>query len=104
VTARTTVLISDDVGWALDLAAAWLDAGDAVTAVLCDSAAAAARAGHVRAAAVGAAVRAGVTVAAEEGALQRRGLAVDRLVDGVKILDLDEVADLLEASTKAVWL
>jgi predicted peroxiredoxin len=102
---RIALLISHDVPWALQLAVGWAGAGDAVTAVLLDAAAAAARAGHVDAPALAAALEAGVGLAAEEGALRRRGIASDALADGVKVLDLDEIADLLvDGSSKAVWL
>lgn len=102
---RTALLVSRDLGWPLTLARAWAGAGDAVTVVLLDTAVAAARRGHVDAAGLQAALAAGVVIAAEERALERRALPADRLLEGVKVVDLDEVADLVaDGADRAVWL
>lgn len=103
--AHTALLVSGDVPWALSLAAAWVGAGDSVTAVLLDTAVTAARPEHLDAPALRAALQAGVALAVEEHAMLRSGLRAERLVEGVKVLDLDEVADLLaDGADKAVWL
>lgn len=102
---RIALLVSLDPGWALRLARSWAVAGDAVQVVLLDVAAAVARPGHQQAAAVGAALADGVLVSAHDDALRRRSLARGALVHGVKVVDLDEVADLVsEGADKVVWL
>lgn len=102
---RVALLLSRDPAGGLALARAWAADGDDVTAVLLDGAAAAARAGHVHADVVAGALRDRVAVSALDEALGRRGIAADALVDGVKRVDLDEVADLVaEGADKAVWL
>jgi hypothetical protein len=99
------LLISSDPAWALRLACRYAAAGDTVTAVLLDRAAGAARPGHEAEAGLGAALLAGVTVAAHDDALRRRGLDPSRVLDGVKVVDLDELADLVgEGCDRAVWL
>lgn len=99
------LLLSQRAAEGLALARAWADAGEEVTAVLLDGAAAAARDGHPDAAAIREALAAGVAVAAHDDALRRRAVSAGSLVDGVKTVDLDEVADLVaEGSDKAVWL
>jgi predicted peroxiredoxin len=104
-TVRTALLVSGEVDWPLSLAVAWAAAGETVTAVLMDTAVGSARGAHASAEAVRSALEAGVTLAVEEGALRRRGIEAARLLEGVKVLDLDEVADLLvDGSTRAVWL
>jgi intracellular sulfur oxidation DsrE/DsrF family protein len=102
---RVTLLVSDDLAWAVQLAQAWSAAGDSVTLVLLDGAAAAARAGHGDAALLARVQARGVSVAAHDDALRRRAIGRDRLATGVKVVDLDEVADLAVAATdKVVWL
>lgn len=102
---RHTVLISRDPRWALELARGWAQAGDTVTAVLLDRASALARPGHAHAGALADAVGAGVTVAVHDDALRRRGLASRPLPEGVKTVDLAEVADLVtDGADRAVWL
>lgn len=103
---RQAVLLSgDDLGWHLELAAAWAAAGDSVTVVLLDAAAAAARPRHQAAAGLDAALASGVVILAEVQALRRRGLMPDGLAEGVKSISLDEVADLLiDGTDRAVWL
>jgi predicted peroxiredoxin len=102
---RISILISDDVPWASSLACEWAAEGDAITVVLLDTAAAAARAGSADQPLLDDLLRAGVAVFVEERALQRRVLDPSALVDGVKVMRLDELADLLaEDSDKAVWL
>ncbi len=102
---HTALLVSVDLRWALKLASAWVATGDSVTVVLLDTAVSAARAGHVASGAVTDALAAGVVVTVEEGALQRRALPVDRLLEGIKPVDLDEVADLVvEGADRVVWL
>lgn len=102
---RHAVLVSRDPRWALDLARAWVGSGDTVTTVLLDRAAALARPGHADAAAVTAALAAGVAVSVHDDALRRRGLAGTTLTDGCKVIDLDEIADLVtDGADRAVWL
>jgi predicted peroxiredoxin len=105
VARSTALLVSGDPAWPLSLATAWAASGDEVTVVLLDTAVEAARAGHRLAPAVAAVVERDVRVLAEEQALRRRSLQPDRLVDGVKLATLDEVADLVaDGASKAVWL
>lgn len=98
------LLVSREPQWALRLAARWVR--DAPTqVVLLDAAAGAARQAHEAAATVSDAVAAGVLVAAHDAAALRRGIGPADLVDGVKTLDLDEVADLVvETSGTVMWL
>lgn len=104
-TPHTALLVSVDLPWALALGSVWAEGGATVTVVLLDTAAGAARAGHADADAVRSALDAGLLVRAERGALQRRALPPDRLLDGVKVVDLDEVADLVaEGADTVVWL
>ncbi|MEX0659069.1 MAG: hypothetical protein WD080_08045 [Egibacteraceae bacterium] len=99
------MLVSRDPRWALDLARAWVGAGDTVTAVLLDRAAALARPGHADASAVAAALGAGVAVSVHDDALRRRGLVGDAVTPGCKTIDLDEIADLVaDGADRAVWL
>ena len=102
---RRAVLVSGDVAWAVGLATAWRAAGDDVTVVLLDAAAGTVRPGNAGAPGVAAAVDAGVAVWIDEGALRRRGLLGSQLLDGVKVVGLDEVADLVaEGAERVVWL
>ena len=102
---HTVLLVSHDVAWTLELAVAWARAGDGVTVVLCDQAAAGARAGHPGAAELAAAGAAGVVMRVHDEALAARGIGDDALHDAVKPVDLDEVADLLvDVADRAVWL
>lgn len=100
-----TLLTSADPALALRLATTWQTQGETVTVVLLDGAAAAARPGHRECGAVRAAVDAGVRVAAESDALARRGLDGSGLAEGVGVVDLDGVADLITIREgRAVWL
>lgn len=102
---RIVLLLSNAAPEALELARAWRDAGDQVELVLLDGAVAAARRAHPLAAALKAVLAAGVAVSAHQEALSRRGVTEGGLLDGVKAVELDEVADLVaEGSDKAVWL
>jgi predicted peroxiredoxin len=102
---RIALLVSTDLRWAVQLATMWAGQGDHVTLVLLDGASAAARQGHEDAPAVSDAIRMGVAVLAHVDALRRRAIRADRRLDGVKVVDLDEVADLVtEGSDKVVWL
>lgn len=102
---RRTLLISSDPLFALQLAARWQAGEDTVSAVLLDAAAAVARAAHPDAAAITEALQTGVAVAVHDDALRRRAVASGAVVDGVKVVDLDEVADLVgDGSDWAVWL
>lgn len=99
------LLLSHEAGQGLALARAWAESGDDVVVVLLDGAAASARDGHVDGAELRAALAAGATVAAHDDALRRRGVSGGGLADGVKTVDLDEVADLVaEGADKVVWL
>jgi intracellular sulfur oxidation DsrE/DsrF family protein len=102
---RIALLVSVDLAWALELAHSWVAAGDTVTLLLLDGAVASARSGHRSAPGLRAAQDAGVTVAAEERAAARRALGPQDLIDGVKVVDLDEVADLVADGADTVrWL
>jgi hypothetical protein len=102
---RIALLSSTDLRWALELAAIWTRQGDQVTLVLLDATAAAARQGHEDAPAVGEAMSLGCAVLAHTDALRRRALTAERRIDGVKAVDLDEIADLVtEGVDKVVWL
>lgn len=102
---RVALLLSRDAAAGLALARNWAAAGDEIAAVLLDGASAAARTGHRDAAAVAEAAGAGVAVSALDESLRRRGISAAELVDGVKRVDLDELADLIaEGADKAVWL
>lgn len=100
---RRALLISRNPVEGFRLAAAWAQAGDPVTAVAVDAASAWVRPGHRDSGHVVAAVEAGVTVLAHDEALARR--AVTQCVEGVKSVDLDEVADLIaEDADRVVWM
>lgn len=107
---RVTLLVSTGVPWALGVAAAWARAGDRVTVVLLDAAAASARVGHEDGAALTAAADTGVAVAAHDAALARRALTGGTepgagLAAGIAVVDLDDLADLVTTGAdKAVWL
>lgn len=102
---RTALLVSRDLAWSLSLATEWAGAGDEVTVVLLDAAVSAVRRGHDSAGAVKKALAAGAVVAAEEQSLRARPVPTDERADRVKILNLDEVADLLvDGTDKVVWL
>ncbi len=102
---QRALLTSADPALALRLATTWQAEGEAVTVVLLDAAAAAARPGHRRAGAVADAIEAGVRVAAERDALGRRGLDGAGLAAAVGVVDLDDVADLVVTrGVRAVWL
>jgi len=101
---RVTVLASDPARWILETAQGWAAAGDLPTVVLLDAAAALARRGHPDADVVRAAQAGGVTVAVHDGALLRRGVAPAAVADGVTVVDLDEVADLVTTGAdRALW-
>ena len=98
------VLVSHDPSDALDLATAWV-ATDPTHVVLFDGAAAAARRNHPDHAAVAAAAAAGVVVSVHDDAVLRRGMTAADLADGVKTVDLDEIADLIgDATGPVIWL
>lgn len=92
---RTALLVSTDLPWALQLARLWAVQGDHVTVVLLDAAVAAARDGSLHAEAVSEAIAAGAAVVAHTDALRRRAIGPDQRIEGVKPVDLDEVADLV---------
>ena len=99
------LLVSRDTAWALAVARDPRPAGTPVHVVLLDSAAAAARASHPCAAAVRRAIEAGAAVVVHDEAAQRRGMDAGDLVEGVKTVDLDEVADLVaDAVGRVMWL
>lgn len=102
---RAAVLVGRDADWALRLARHWVDAGEDVTVVLVGAATALARAGHEAGGRLREAVAAGASVLAVDAALRRRAMDAAELEEGVKVADLDEVADLLaDGVDKAVWL
>ena len=101
----SVVLVSRDTAWALALARAPRDTQVPLHVVLLDASAGAARASHPCAARIREAVDAGVSVTVHDEAALRRGMATADLVDGVKTVDLDEIADLVvDASGSVMWL
>ena len=99
------LLVSRDTAWALAVARAPRQEGSPPAVVLLDSAAAAARASHPCAGAIRDAIEAGATVVVHDEAVQRRGMTSGDLVDGLKTVDLDEIADLIaDASGTVMWL
>jgi predicted peroxiredoxin len=102
---RTALLVSTDLPWAAGLALQWRAAGDGVTLVLLDGAVAAARRGHEAENELQRVIEAGVVVWAHTDALRRRAISGDRRVEGVKVVDLDELADMItDDADKVVWL
>jgi hypothetical protein len=96
------VLVSRDVPWALQLVGSW---AEPTQVVLLDGAVAAARSGHADHAAVTAAVDAGIVVAVHAGSAARRAMGPAELADGVKLIDLDEIADLVsDTAGRVMWL
>lgn len=101
---RVTVLVASSTRWAVEVATSWARGGDAVTVVLLAGAVAEARPGHPDGAILAAAQEVGVVVAAHDEALRRRALHPSGLAEGVKLVDLDEIADLVTSGAdKAVW-
>lgn len=99
---RRALLISRDPVEGLRLAAWLAGSGETVSAVLLDAAAGVARPGHEDGGSITAAVAAGATVSAHDDALRRR--AITDPVEGVEIVDLDAVADLLgDAADRVLW-
>ena len=99
------LLVSRDTAWALAVARDPRPADAPLHVVLLDSAAAAARATHPCATAVRDAIAAGASVLVHDEAVQRRGMGADDLIEGVKTVDLDEVADLVtDAAGTVMWL
>lgn len=92
---RIALLVSTDLPWALQLACLWAAQGDHVTVVLLDAAAAAARQGNLHAHAVSQTMTAGTAVVAHTDALRRRAIDPERRIEGIKTVDLDEIADLI---------
>lgn len=102
---RTALLLSAAVAADLELARAWADAGDEVQVVLLDTAAGIARTGHTLHETLRRVMAAGVTVAAHDDALRRRAIDAAALAEGVKVADMDEIADLVaEGAQRVVWL
>lgn len=102
---KVALLLSAEPVAGLMLARAWVAAGEDVEVVLLDRAVAAARRGHGDAAVITESLAAGIVVGALDESLRRRGIEGAALVDGVKPVDLDELADLVgEGADKAVWL
>lgn len=99
---RVTALLSSRVAEALAIVSPWAGAGDQVTVVLLDAAVAAVRPGHAESGALRTAADAGVTLLAHDDAVRRRALG-ESLADGVKAVELDEIADLVTGADKAVW-
>lgn len=94
------LLTSQQPDEALGLAATWAQRGEPVTVVLLDGAVAVLRAGHRCAGCVAAARDAGARVLADADA------AAERMVtaDGVDLVDLDAVAELIaDAESRVQW-
>ena len=101
----SVVLVSRDTAWALALARAPRDGSGSLHVVLLDASAGAARASHPCAGRIREALEAGVTVMVHDEAALRRGMTTADLVEGVKTVDLDEIADLVaEAPGSVMWL
>ena len=101
----SVVLVSRDPAWALAAAARPRPAGAPLHVVLLDGGAGAARASHPCAARIRNALDAGVLVVVHDEAALRRGMTPDDLVEGVKTVDLDEIADLVaDAEGTVMWL
>lgn len=99
---RHALLVGRDAVEGLRLAVSWATAGDSVTVVLLAEATAVARPGHADAGRIDEAIAAGVDVRGHDEALRRRGISWP--VPGVKVLDLDELADLVTSGAdRAVW-
>lgn len=99
------MLVSHDPRWALQVARERVPNGITAPIVLLDAAAAVARTTHPLADLVRQALDAGIVVTVHDEAALRRGLEAAALVDGVKTVDLDEIADLVADATEAVlWL
>lgn len=99
------ILASRDAESVLSLALRSRDGEPSPTVVLLDGAVAAARSSHPAAGAIRDAVAAGIVVLVHDEAALRRGIAAEHLTDGVKTVDLDEVADLIaDASGRVIWL
>ena len=99
------LLVSHDPEWALRAALAGSPGTPAAPLILLDRAAAVARDTHPVAPLVRQAIERGVVIAVHDEAASRRGLSAATLVDGVKTVDLDELADLVAAATEGVvWL
>jgi len=102
---KTALLLSAAAEADLELARAWAAAGDEVQVVLLDTAAGIARAGHTLHDSLRRVLAAGVTVVAHDDALRRRAIDAASLADGVKVADMDEIADLVaEGAQRVVWL
>lgn len=101
----SVVLVSRDPAWALAAAARPRPAGTPLHVVLVDAGAGAARATHPCADRIRDALEHGVLVVVHDEAAQRRGMTPADLVDGVKTVDLDEIADLVaDAEGTVMWL
>ena len=101
----SVVLVSRDPAWALAAARRPRPADAPLHVVLLDSGAGAARATHPCASRIADALRAGVTIVVHDEAALRRGMGPTDLVEGVKTVDLDEIADLVaDAPGTVMWL
>ena len=101
----SVVLVSRDTAWALALARIPRDGQAALHVVLLDASAASARASHPCAARIREALTAGVVVSVHDEAALRRGMTTADVVEGVKIVDLDEIADVVaDAPGTVMWL
>ena len=101
----SVVLVSRDTAWALALARVPRDSQVPLHVVLLDASAGAARASHPCAAGIQEAIAAGASVTVHDEAALRRGMTTADLVDGVKTVDLDEIADLVaDAGGTVMWL
>jgi len=95
------VLVSHDPRTGLAVA----DRSPGTQVVLLDGAAAAARATHPLADRIRQVLAGDTVVVVHDEAAVRRGIAAGDLVDGVKTVDLDEIADLVTDAPGAVmWL
>lgn len=101
----SVVLVSRDPAWALAAAGRPRPADAPLHVVLLDSGAGAARTTHPCAGRIRDALGAGITVVVHDEAALRRGMTAADLVEGVKTVDLDEIADLVaDAAGTVMWL
>jgi intracellular sulfur oxidation DsrE/DsrF family protein len=102
---KAALLLSSAAESDLELAGSWAHAGDEVQLVLLDAAASVARVGHALQQTLRRLLDSGVMVAAHDDALRRRAIDAAALAEGVKVVDMDEIADLVaEGAQRVVWL
>lgn len=107
MTQRThiTVLLSSSRTSGIEIAQSLTKDHPQLVVVLCDAAAPLARHDHPQAHLIQALQAAGATVFAEQAACERRGIEPERLGSSIRLVHINEVADVLvDSTTKVVWL